>query len=429
MKNSTIRTLVFFGALAIFGIFAIQTYWVFSTWNVKEQEFHEKVMVALNNVAREYEKLGKQIPSIDLINRVTTNYYVVNINDVINANSLQFFLRRELEAVRLTEDFEYGIYDCATDKMVYGDYISYQAGDSTQTRINDLPNYDKYPYYFGVRFPNRTSQILGSMKLSILFSGILLLTIGFFLYAMIIILRQKRLSEMQKDFINNMTHEFKTPISTIKISADVFLNSPVVQGDERLIQYAGIIRDQNQRLNHQVEKVLQLAKIERDNFKITPEELDLHDLLHELSSQVQLQVKNAGGTLELDLQATRSILVADRLHLSNILHNLIDNAVKYCSGVPQIAISTTDGRNGPVLEVADRGIGIPPEHLSRIFEKFYRVPTGNVHNVKGFGLGLFYVRNICLAHGWKIEIDSQAGQGTTVSLHLRRRTGKIKSAL
>jgi len=198
---------------------------VWSTWNIKEKEFDDKVRIALLNVAHEFERMGSPLPTYDLINRVSANYYVVNINDVINANNLEYFLRRELEAVGLNEDFEYGIYDCATNKMVYGNYISYRPGvDSTLIRRDNLPVYDKFTYYFGVHFPRRT------------FSSILLLTVLFFAYAMFIILRQKRLSEMQKDFINNMTHEFKTPISTIGISADVFLQSPDVQQQPRLFR-------------------------------------------------------------------------------------------------------------------------------------------------------------------------------------------------
>ncbi|MBK7409984.1 MAG: HAMP domain-containing histidine kinase [Saprospirales bacterium] len=416
MKNSTIIRVVLVGAFAIISIIGVQTYWVLNTWNVKEQEFHERVVVALLNVAKQFEKLGNQLPAYDLITQVTTNYYVVNINDVINANNLQFFLRRELEAVGLTEGYEYAIYDCATNKMVYGDYISNSLGDTIPALDTDLPIYDKFTYYFGVRFPNRTNQILSSMGLTITFSALLLLTIVFFLYSIFVILRQKQLSEMQKDFINNMTHEFKTPISTIKISADVFLHNPQIQSDPRLLQYAKIIQDQNQRLNNQVEKVLQLAKIEGDNFRLTPEELDLHDLLKTIVPSTMMKVEELGGSLVCTLSDSQPMVMADRLHLSNIIHNLLDNAIKYCNGVPHIEVITqTKGKN-VLLVVSDKGIGIDPEYQHKVFDKFYRVPTGNVHNVKGFGLGLFYIKSICQAHGWKIELESQPEQGTSIAI-------------
>jgi two-component system, OmpR family, phosphate regulon sensor histidine kinase PhoR len=418
LKNSTIIRVVLVGALAIITILGVQTYWVMNTWNVKEQEFDERVVVALLNVAREFEKLGNQLPNYDLITRVSTNYYVVNINDIINANNLQFFLRREFQSVGLAEDFEYGIYDCTTNKMVYGNYITTSPIDTTVLRNTDLPIYDKFTYYFGVRFPNRNNQILNSMGLTITLSALLLLTVLFFLYSIFVILRQKQLSEMQKDFINNMTHEFKTPISTIMISTDVFLNSPAVQSDSRLLQYAGIIREQNQRLNNQVEKVLQLAKIEGDNFRLAPEKIDLHEFLEDTIPSATVKVEELGGQLTLQLDAGHSLIKADRLHLSNIIFNLLDNAIKYCKEKPQIEVRTLSKGKNLILVVADQGIGIEPEYLSKIFDKFYRVPTGNIHNVKGFGLGLFYIKSICEAHGWKIEIDSQPGQGASVYIHI-----------
>ncbi|RMF28329.1 MAG: sensor histidine kinase [Bacteroidetes bacterium] len=423
MKNSTIIRVVLFGAIAIMGILATQAYLLINTWDEKEQEFHEKVVIALQNVAKEFEKLGSPLPAYDLINKVSSNYYVVNVNDIINANNLQYFLRRELEAVGLTEDFEYGIHDCETRQMVYGNYISYSARlDSSLIQKEELPIYDKYTYYFGVRFPKRTGHILSSMRLTIIFSVILFVTILFFLYSMWVILRQKRLSEMQKDFINNMTHEFKTPISTIKISADVFLGHPAVQQDPRLRQYAHIIRDQNQRLNNQVEKVLQLAKIEKDNFRLNREPVQLHPLLEGIVQSCKLKAEEKGGRLRSELLAQDPVVSADKLHLSNILHNLLDNALKYCREAPDILVRTRRQGSALLLEVRDHGIGIPREYQARVFEKFYRVPTGNLHDVKGFGLGLYYVRNVCEAHGWKISLQSEPGKGTTVTILMNHTT-------
>ncbi len=419
MKNSTIKRVVIFGSLAIIGILGIQTYLLMNTWNAEEKEFQEKVTIALQNVAREFEKLGSSPPAYDLINQVSSNYYVVNINDQIRANDLEHFLRRELEKVGLREDFEYGIYNCDSRKMAYGKYISYSSNTNPKVNVpkEQLPVYDDYLYYFGVRFPNRISQILSSISLTLIFSGILVVTILFFLYSMFIILRQKRLSEMQKDFINNMTHEFKTPISTIRISAEVFMKSPEIAGNPRLQQYATIIQEQNQRLNNQVEKVLQLARIERDNFKLNLEELDLHAVVNGILQSFRIQVEKQGGTLTCMLNASSSIVKADKLHLTNILHNIVDNAIKYCVDVPHVSIRTVNAANGKLLlTIEDAGVGIPKEHLSRIFEKFFRVPTGDVHNVKGFGLGLFYTKNICDAHGWKISIDSELNKGTVVTI-------------
>lgn len=418
MNNNIIIRVVILGAFSILGIIAVQWYWVMNTWDVKEQEFHEKVNIALLNVADTFKKLGKPLPTYDLIDRVSSNYYVVNVNDVINANNLEYILQTELEAVGLTVDFEYGIYDCATNQMVYGDYISYSPHPVTEElKKSDLPTYDKFTYYFGLRFPNRTGTILSNMSLTAILSAILFGTLFFFTYSIYVILRQKRMSDMQKDFINNMTHEFKTPISTIKISADVFINNPQVKEDKRLSQYAKIIKEQNQRLNNQVEKVLQLAKVERGNFELNLEEVNLNDLLHKIVESTSIKVTKRKGSLEQEFKATKNIIKADALHLSNVLHNLLDNAMKYCKDVPHITIKTENSPTKKIrLSIIDKGIGIPKEHQHKIFKKFYRVPTGNVHNVKGFGLGLFYIKNICEAHGWKVKLDSEEGKGTKVTI-------------
>ena len=412
MNNRTIIRVVVFGALSVIGIIAFQTYWVTKTWNLREREFHESVVIALQNVAERFQDIGTSIPTFDLVKRVSSNYYVVNINDEINANNLQYFLRTELEDVGLNEDFEYGIYNCATNEMVYGNYIGYDAASDTARIERELPIYDEYIYYFGVRFPNYRNQIVGNMGITVGSSVILLVTILFFIYSLYVIVRQKRLSEMQKDFINNMTHEFKTPISTIKISADTFLRDQTIQGDKRLMQYAQIIREQNQRLNRQVEKVLQLAKIERDNFKIKSERIDVHALIEDILPGVQIKAEQLGGQVHTDLQAVNPVVEADQLHLTNIIHNLLDNAIKYHGSEPDITVRTATRGGKFVLVVADKGVGIPREAQARIFKKFFRVNTGNRHDVKGFGLGLFYVKSICDAHEWQISMNSMVGEGT-----------------
>ncbi|MGI9160960.1 MAG: sensor histidine kinase, partial [Saprospiraceae bacterium] len=272
-------------------------------------------------------------------------------------------------------------------------------------------------YYYGVRFPNKSANLLGNMGIVLVFTVLMLITVAFFIYAMYIILRQKQLSELQRDFINNMTHEFKTPISTINISTDVFLQSPKLNEDPRLLRYSGIIKDQVLRLNTQVEKVLQLAKIERDKIELNLEEMNLAELIRAMSPSLELKVQEkTGGQMHLELRADRTTVYADRLHLTNILHNLVDNAVKYARETPEIYIRLLNVDHKLSLQVQDNGIGIAKEHQKRVFDKFYRVPTGNVHNVKGFGLGLFYVRKMCREHRWKLRLYSEPGKGTMIEI-------------
>ena len=264
--------------------------------------------------------------------------------------------------------------------------------------------------------------MLSDMGLILFFSALMLLTVAFFMYSIFIILRQKQLSELQKDFINNMTHEFKTPISTINVSTDVFAKSEAIQADPRLVRYTQIIKEQIHRLDNQVEKVLQIARIERDDFGLHFENVDLHELIRQIHPSLEIKVGERNGILSSDLFAQKSIVFADKLHLTNILHNLVDNAVKYCKVQPDIHLQTKNEAGNLVFSIKDNGIGIPKEHQKRVFDKFYRVPTGNVHNVKGFGLGLFYVKNICNEHGWKIWIDSEAERGTTISIKMKKVT-------
>jgi two-component system, OmpR family, phosphate regulon sensor histidine kinase PhoR len=417
MKNSTIFRVIVLGALAIIGIIGMQAYWVISTWNINEEEFDKKTNLALYNVACELASLNSMpLPPRNIINRRTSNYYVVNIESDIDANMLEQYLHEELERLALYADFEYAVFDCTTNEMVYGNFFSFNPDGQKNLELGNLPKYDQFTYYFGVKFPSRSGYLFGQMQLSIFFSVILLLTIIFFAFSMFVILRQKSLSELQKDFINNMTHEFKTPISTIKISADVFLNHPAIQADERLSRYAAIIKEQNQRLNNQVEKVLQLAKIEQGNFELKQEDIPLQEVLQSAIDSAAVRIEKLGGRLHSRIELEGVSVAADRLHLTNILHNLLDNAIKYCQSHPDIDFQARLERGAVHLSISDRGIGIPREHLVKVFEKFYRVPTGNVHQVKGFGLGLFYVKNICDAHGWRLRLSSEAGVGTQVQI-------------
>jgi two-component system, OmpR family, phosphate regulon sensor histidine kinase PhoR len=419
MKNSTIFRVILLGVVAIAGIIAIQSYWVFSSWNLNEEEFYKKVNLALYNTARSLADLnGSTLPARNVVRQRSGNYFVVNIAYEIDSKDLEFFLQRELEALALNIDFEYAVFDCETDEMVYGTYVSYSPNPKPGVGKGQLPKHSEFTYYFGVKFPTRTDYLLDRIQLSIIFSVILFMAVVFFAYSMFIILRQKQLSETQKDFINNMTHEFKTPISTMGISADVFINNATVRADPRLLQYAHIIKEQNERLNHQVEKVLQLARIERGKFHLKQETIELDAFLEEAIRAMQMQAEQQGGAITGHFNAPGCLLRADRLHLTNVVNNLLDNALKYCREKPLIEVHTRCDAHRVTLSIKDNGIGIAKENRRRVFRKFYRVPTGNVHDVKGFGLGLYYVRNVCAAHRWRIRLESPPGGGTEVQISI-----------
>ncbi len=425
MRNTIIRRVIVLGALASLSLLAVQTYWVLRTWNLQEQEFNRRVNQAMLDAANQLAQMNLfALPTQKLVQQVSTNYWVVNVNNVFEASDLEHVLGKAFEAQGLKEDYEYGIFDCSSDQMVRGKLVKYSTKkDDTLPLAEPLPkHYDQdFIYYFGVLFPNKSANILSSIWLVVGFTALMLLTVLFFIYSIFVILRQKQLSELQRDFINNMTHEFKTPISTINISTDVFLKNEKIQEDPRLNRYAGIIKEQVLRLNTQVEKVLQLAKIERDNIELNVEEIDLIELIHNISPSIELKVNDKSGTLHLDLEAANPLVRADKLHLTNILHNLVDNGVKYSKEKPDIHIGLQNEGNYLVLSVQDNGIGIPKEHQKRVFDKFHRVPTGNVHNVKGFGLGLFYVKTMCKEHRWKLSLSSELGKGTRIEIRMPQR--------
>jgi len=247
---------------------------------------------------------------------------------------------------------------------------------------------------------------------------IVVLVMIFFGYTITVILRQKRLSEVKTDFINNMTHELKTPISTIGLSSEMLMRSDFSNEPEKLQRYASIIYKENKRLENQVERVLNVAKLDKEELTLKKDAIDVHELLAEAKENFDINQLEQGGSIQLDLQAGTPVIHADPVHVTNVVYNLLDNAVKYCDKKPQITVRTSNDKKGLQIEIADNGMGMKREDLKMIFDKFYRVPTGNLHNVKGFGLGLYYVKLIIDSHGGKIDVKSKPGEGTNFSVFL-----------
>ncbi|HTB33109.1 MAG TPA: HAMP domain-containing sensor histidine kinase [Bacteroidia bacterium] len=416
MRKNTIRYITLLGAISMAGIILIQIYWVRKAFDLKEKQFNQTIQIALRNVAEKMAQYGQfSLPSTDLINQVSTDYYAVNLNNTIDAKTLEYYLINEFQKMGINTDFEYGIYDCSSDKMVYGNYVSSQ-GVVENKPVKALPKMDKLTYYFVIYFPERSSYITSKMDNWVLTSFILLFVIVFFSYALFIILRQRRLSEVQRDFINNMTHEFKTPISTIAIASETISQPDIISTPERLFTYSGIIHEEAARLNMQVERVLQTVKAERKEIQLNKEVINLHELIKTIVESFSVNARNKKGEIKLNLSATNYTIVADKHHLTNVIFNLLDNAVKYSVQAPVITVSTMNEGNKLLLSVSDEGMGIKKEYLKRIFDKFFRVPTGNIHNVKGFGLGLSYVKSIAGLHKWKIKVISEPEKGSTFTL-------------
>lgn len=418
VKSSTIRLLVVLATLCIAGITVTQIYWVKRAFDLKETEFERTVNTSLFNVAQQLFEINKTpSPTNNPVKQLSTNYFVVMLNSEIDASLLEFLLKTEFEKRSIQTDFEYGIYDCTNERMVYGNYVSFRSG-SSQSAHKALPKWQAQGYYFGVQFPNREAHIINQMGIWSFSSVVLLLVIIFFGYALFVILKQKRLSEIQKDFINNMTHEFKTPISTIAVSAEVLKDPAIIHQPERLLNYSTLIEKENNRLKLQVERVLHLARLDTQTITLKKELIDVHQVIGDAVQNASVALHERQGTVTCRLLASQSTLPADKLHISNVLFNLLDNAIKYCTDTPSIVIETTNHHRGVQIEVQDNGIGINAEDIKRVFQKFYRVPTGNIHNVKGFGLGLSYVKSIVEAHKGKISLESKAGVGSTFRVYL-----------
>jgi two-component system, OmpR family, phosphate regulon sensor histidine kinase PhoR len=412
VKNSTIRRIVLLGALCIAGITITQIYWVKRAFDMKEAEFERTVTTALNNVAHQiFEINHTPAPSVNPVKQISTNYFVVMVNSELDASLLETLLKMEFEKRNVIVDFEYGVYDCSSQCMLYGDYVPMRtAKDKTTSKT--FPKWANQGYHFGVQFPNREAHLINQMGIWSFSSIVLLLVIVFFAYALFVILRQKKLSEIQKDFINNMTHEFKTPISTIAVSTEVLKNPDIIHHPERLMNYAAIIEKENQRLKQHVERVLQLARLDKEDIGFSKEQVDLHQVIQDAIHNTAVALTEKPGTVQVDAQASQSRIPGDKLHLTNVFNNLFENAIKYCKGCAEISVRTRNQPNGITVEVIDNGIGITPENQKRIFQKFYRVPTGNVHDVKGFGLGLSYVKTVVEGHGGNINVQSEIGKGS-----------------
>lgn len=348
----------------------------------------------------------------------------------IELEQLTTFLRQELQNKGIKLPYRYGVYDNRKRSFVIADG-HYVVEDSrtqpTQEGQKNLHNSDyrvnlfqqdmESPGLLMVFFPSKNSfiwsTVLKSLLSSILFMGIILFC---FAYTISVIFKQKKLSEMKNDFINNMTHEFKTPIATISLASDSISSPMVINSPDKIRRFTDIIRQENKRMNNQVEKVLQMAQMERQDFTLKISDVNLHDVITNAVEYISLQVEKKDGTVTADLQARQAMIQGDMTHISNIINNLLDNANKYSPEKPEISVATRNVPGGVEVIVSDMGIGMSKESRKHIFEKFYRVHTGNLHDVKGFGLGLSYVKAMMEAHKGKVDVKSELGKGSSFIL-------------
>ncbi len=336
----------------------------------------------------------------------------------LNKQMLDTLLRQELATRGINIPYEYGVKN--NGNMIFTSYaLNYDPSLSEKAYNARLFPNDALPQnqFLYVYFPEKEDFIMGNMWSVFGSSIFLILMIGGIFYASVnTLMQQKKLSNIKNDFINNMTHEFKTPISTISLAVEVLKDQKVEKSPESATRYLNIIKDENHRLGSQVEKVLQMALLDKGEVKLKLSDVDLNDTIEHVYHNLGMQIDSKGGEVVLDLKAQNSLVKADEVHLTNIIYNLLDNANKYSPEKPQITIATENIANGIKMTISDKGIGMNKEQLGKIFEKFYRVSTGNLHDVKGFGLGLSYVKKMLDLHGAQISVESKPKEGSTFTI-------------
>lgn len=355
----------------------------------------------------------------NMANRVATEIATWDVQKIDNS-LINDILTEELENQNIPISFEFGILRDST----------FLKNDSTVTdslhllhseyKINLYPNdiFQKN-LKLSVYFPGRENFIYRSINwllvASFLFSLIILITFGLSIF---FIIRQKKISEMKSDFINNMTHEFKTPIATISVATDSIVNEKVLNDPGQIRYFAGMIKKENTRMNRQVEDILTIARLDKKEFDFHWEPVNVHELIEDAVQSIILQVEKRGGMIETNLNAMNSVVITDKTHFSNVIYNLLDNANKYSLGQPEITVKTVNKTNGVVISVEDKGIGMTRTVQGKIFERFYRQTSGNIHNVKGFGLGLSYAKAVVEANRGTISVQSEPGKGSKFDLFL-----------
>ncbi|MDW7690349.1 HAMP domain-containing sensor histidine kinase [Flammeovirgaceae bacterium SG7u.111] len=424
MERKALRVFVVLALLSISGIVVVQVYWFRQAFDVEQKNFEEQVTHALSSVHKRvlnYQQLDASI--LKPVQQVSPGYYVVNISEEVAPSVLKELLKQEFSRHHVEHDFELGMYNCSEKDISYKQYVCLsEECDPHQLASFPFSSSGIDHNYFGIYFPNRITSVVSNMDIWLFSSAVIFIVLLFFFYSLFFILKQKKLSEIQADFIKNMAHEFKTPISTVAISSKVLMESEASASAERLSTYAEIIHRENGRLEAQVEKVLQLLTVNKSSQQLQFEEVNVVEIVGELEKSAQAAQLGTGFSIEVDCTEKAVIIWADKLHFSNILHNLLDNAVKYRGEAPpQIVVGIRCIDKKAQVTIKDNGLGIAPDQQKKIFDKFYRISTGDVHNVKGFGLGLSYVKKMVKAHGGKISLKSELRKGSEFILYFDRK--------
>jgi two-component system phosphate regulon sensor histidine kinase PhoR len=339
------------------------------------------------------------------------------IHDRVSNNEIRMNLDNELTARNIDTKFEFGVFSDELITKVKSDKFVQKTGYTYKVPL--FVTDESIDYVLYVSFPAKKEYILSTISwiliLSAVFIFIIILTFASALYQLI---RQKQISEIKTDFINNMTHEFKTPIATINLAIDSIRNPKIIGDQEKVIRYAEMIRQENKRMHAQVENVLRISKLEKNQLDLSKDMVDVHDIIDDAISHFNLIISDRDGFIEKSYEAQQSEILASKFHMTNVITNILDNAVKYTDGSPKIKIQTSNAVNTVIIKISDQGIGMSKGVQKKVFNKFYREQTGNIHNVKGHGLGLSYVKSIIEKHQGHVFVDGEKGKGSTFTIKL-----------
>jgi two-component system, OmpR family, phosphate regulon sensor histidine kinase PhoR len=410
------QTYLFVGAssVALIILLLIQVNWILQTAKIKEEFFNEKANMVL---ARTAESLNADK---ETCKRIGETVFTANDNTATaklgsaEVRTLDSLFNSYMRFYNFHIDYT---FEVVKPNAIIADYGSGFASNAFNRRMNETATANGFQ--LKLIFPGKKQFILAEMGMMFITSVILILVILIMFWQTILtLLKQKRISENTTEFLNNMTHEFNTPLTNIGLAGRMIIKENIIKQEDKIKHYTGIIISENEKLKLQVEQVLGMTALEKGEIPLVKEYVDVHQMLTHCREQVSIQLETTGGIVNIEPNAANFIVNGDVKHLAGAICNLFDNAIKYSRGNPELTIETRNESHNLVLVFSDKGIGVDKQYQEKIFEKYFRVPTGNVHNVKGFGLGLAYVKKIVELHQGTMELDSASGKGTTITIRL-----------
>lgn len=415
MTNKALHTISIAAGISLLGILITQATWLKKTHDAAQKQFNHRANQMLEDVVNELQTYA-DTSSVIAIHNQTGNLHFYDVVDTLLLKNLiqKYAIYHTLDTV-----FHYALVITESTEIIHRSegFEDWHENESYMVCLSCI--WKKEYIHLSVFFPNKDKSILSSLIIWMLLSVVFTLaTIGALILILFTVFRQKKIAEIKNDFVNNMTHELKTPISTISVASEVLMQLEETSLDKRLKKYSKIIFDENQRMRKLVDKVLNIATLDKTQPNLDIEEVNMHTIICKTVNSFCLEANKQDVKIDYQFKADHPIVLADTLHMRNVINNLLDNAIKYSVDAPEITISTQNSEGYLLIKVADKGIGIAKESINKVFDKFYRVPEGNVHNVKGFGLGLFYVKAIVEAHQGMVTVHSTPGSGSVMEIYI-----------